>query len=108
MTAGSPWVRPTSTNTHCSTTPRSTSRPAILSWHATPDWRCGLNTSTAVEEIVHDPTTVIDGLWRPIAEGQVHRRSNGLALTHRLMQLPAVSRRAERLVGPMRGLLIDG
>jgi len=61
-----------------------------------------------VEEIDHDPTTVIDGLWRPIAEEQVHRRSNGLALTHRLMQLPAVSRRAERLVGPMRGLLIDG
>jgi putative transposase len=59
-------------------------------------------------EIDHDPTTVIDGLWRPIAEEQVHRRSNGLALTHRLMQLPAVSRRAERLVRPMRGLLIDG
>lgn len=35
-------------------------------------------------------------------------RSNGLALTHRLMQLPAVSRRAERLVGPRRCLLIDG
>jgi phosphatidylserine/phosphatidylglycerophosphate/cardiolipin synthase-like enzyme len=61
-----------------------------------------------VEQIDHDPTTVIDGLWRPIAEEQVHRRSNGLALTHRLMQLPAVSRHAERLVGPMRGLLIDG
>ena len=61
-----------------------------------------------VEEIDRDPTTVIDRLWRPIAEEQVHRRSDGLALTHRLMQLPAVSRRAERLVGPMRGLLIDG
>ena len=61
-----------------------------------------------VEEIDHDPTTVIDRLWRPIAEEQLHRRRNGLALTHRLMQLPAVSRRAERLVGPMRGLLIDG
>lgn len=62
----------------------------------------------AVEEIDHDPTTVIDGLSRPIAEEQVHRRSSGLVLTHRLMQLPAASRRAERLVGPMRGLLIDG
>jgi len=61
-----------------------------------------------VEEIDHDPTTVIDRLWRPIAEEQLHHQRNGLALTHRLMQLPAVSRRAERLVGPMRGLLIDG
>jgi hypothetical protein len=51
---------------------------------------------------------VVDRLWRPIAEEQLHRRRNGLALTHRLMQLPAVSRRSERLVGPMRGLLIDG
>jgi phosphatidylserine/phosphatidylglycerophosphate/cardiolipin synthase-like enzyme len=61
-----------------------------------------------VEEIDRDPTAVIDRLWRPIAEEQLHRRRNGLALTHRLMQLPAVSRRAKRLVGPMRGLLIDG
>jgi hypothetical protein len=61
-----------------------------------------------VEEIDHDPTTVVDRLWRPIAEEQFYRRRSGLALTHRLMQLPAVSRRAERLVGPMRGLLIDG
>jgi phosphatidylserine/phosphatidylglycerophosphate/cardiolipin synthase-like enzyme len=62
----------------------------------------------AVEEIGHDPTTVIDGLWRPIAEEQLHHQRSGIALTHRLMQLPAVSRHAERLVGPMRGLLIDG
>jgi phosphatidylserine/phosphatidylglycerophosphate/cardiolipin synthase-like enzyme len=62
----------------------------------------------AVEEIDDDPTTVIDGLWRPIAEEQLNHQRNGLALTHRLMQLPAVSRHAERLVGPMRGLLIDG
>ncbi|MDT5052079.1 MAG: hypothetical protein QOF66_445 [Mycobacterium sp.] len=62
----------------------------------------------AVKEIDHEPTTVIDGLWRPIAEKQLHHQTSGLALTHRLMQLPAVSRRAERLVGPIRGLLIDG
>ena len=61
-----------------------------------------------LEEIDHDPTAVIDGLWRPIAEEQLHHQRSGLALTHRLMQLPAVSRHAERLVGPMRGLLIDG
>jgi phosphatidylserine/phosphatidylglycerophosphate/cardiolipin synthase-like enzyme len=62
----------------------------------------------AVEEIHHDPTDVIDHLWRPIAEEQLHQQRSGLALTHRLMKLPAVSRRAERLIGPMRGLLIDG
>ena len=62
----------------------------------------------AVEEIDRDPTTVIDDLWGPIAEEQLHNRKCGLALTHRLMELPAVSRRTERLVGPLRGLLIDG
>ena len=29
------------------------------------------------------------------------------ALTHRLIRLPAVSRRSKRLIGPMRGLLVD-
>lgn len=49
-----------------------------------------------VEEIDHDPTTVIDRLWRPIAEEQLHRRRNGLALAHRLMQLPAHARPTHR------------
>ena len=61
-----------------------------------------------IEQIDHDPTTVIDEAWRPIAEEQLRHQRNGVALTHRLMQLPADSRRAERLVGPLRGLLIDG
>ena len=61
-----------------------------------------------VEDVGDDPSTVIDQLWRPIAEAQLHHQKSGFPLTHRLMQLPAVSRRAERLVGPMRGLLIDG
>ena len=69
-------------------------------------WAEHLNLT--VEQIDHDPTTVIDEAWRPIAEEQLRQQRNGVALTHRLMQLPAVSRRAERLVGPMRGLLIDG
>jgi phosphatidylserine/phosphatidylglycerophosphate/cardiolipin synthase-like enzyme len=69
-------------------------------------WAEHLNLT--VEQIDHNPTTVIDGVWRPIAEEQLRHQRNGVALTHRLMQLPAVSRRAERLVGPMRGLLIDG
>jgi hypothetical protein len=69
-------------------------------------WAEHLNRT--VEEIDYSPTTVIDRLWRPIAEEQLHKQSFGRALTHRLMELPAVSRRSERLIGPMRGLLIDG
>jgi phosphatidylserine/phosphatidylglycerophosphate/cardiolipin synthase-like enzyme len=55
-----------------------------------------------------DPHAVIDDLWKPIAEDQLRRHSAGEPLTHRLMRLPAVSRRTRRLVGPMRGMLVDG
>jgi phosphatidylserine/phosphatidylglycerophosphate/cardiolipin synthase-like enzyme len=55
-----------------------------------------------------DPHVVIDELWKPIAEDQLRRHSTGQPLTHRLMRLPAVSRRSARLAGPMRGMLVDG
>jgi phosphatidylserine/phosphatidylglycerophosphate/cardiolipin synthase-like enzyme len=42
---------------------------------------------------------VVDRLWRPFAEGSAR---------HRLTLLPGVSRRAGRLQGPLRGLLVDG
>jgi hypothetical protein len=29
-------------------------------------------------------------------------------MTHHLLQLPGVSRRAERLRGPLQGLVVDG
>jgi phosphatidylserine/phosphatidylglycerophosphate/cardiolipin synthase-like enzyme len=61
-----------------------------------------------VERVDGDPTVVVDELWRPIAQEQLRRRRAGLPRTHRLMELPAVSRRAKRLIGPMRGLLVDG
>ena len=61
-----------------------------------------------VEEIEGDPAALIDALWRPIAEEQLARRKAGIAQTHRLMQLAAVSRRSKRLVGPLKGLLVDG
>ena len=61
-----------------------------------------------VEQVAGDPTIVIDRLWRPIAREQLRLHRAGLARTHRLMELPAVSRRAKRLIGPMRGLLVDG
>ena len=60
-----------------------------------------------LEDVSGDPTTVVDELWRPIADEQLRRRDEGQPLTHRLIRLPAVSRRSKRLIGPMRGLLVD-
>jgi phosphatidylserine/phosphatidylglycerophosphate/cardiolipin synthase-like enzyme len=60
------------------------------------------------KEIDGDPTEVIDSLWRPLAEEQLERRRRGAPLTHRLVRLPHVSRRSERLRGPINGLLVDG
>ncbi|MDT7727831.1 MAG: hypothetical protein QOI21_4407 [Actinomycetota bacterium] len=50
-------------------------------------------------EVGGDPAKVVDELWRPIAE---QGRPNRVTL------LPSVSRRAGRLQGPLRGLLVDG
>ncbi len=55
-----------------------------------------------------DPCAVIDRHWRPTAVEEHERRQAGAAPAHRLSLLPAVSRRAERLAGPLRGLLVDG
>jgi phosphatidylserine/phosphatidylglycerophosphate/cardiolipin synthase-like enzyme len=60
-----------------------------------------------VSEISGDPASVIDDVWKPIADEQLARRESGAPLTHRLIRLPAVSRRSKRLIGPMRGLLVD-
>jgi len=60
-----------------------------------------------VERIAGHPTTVIDEVWKPIAGEQLERREAREPLTHRLIRLPAVSRRSKRLIGPMRGLLVD-
>ncbi|MBS1870779.1 MAG: phospholipase [Actinobacteria bacterium] len=61
-----------------------------------------------LEQVAGDPARTIDEHWRPIAQEQLRRHRAGLPRTHRLMELPAVSRRTKRLVGPMRGLLVDG
>jgi phosphatidylserine/phosphatidylglycerophosphate/cardiolipin synthase-like enzyme len=61
-----------------------------------------------VPEISGDPADVVDGMWRPVAEEQARRGRAGIPPTHRLTLLPGVSRRAGRLVGPIRGLLVDG
>ncbi|HEU4701220.1 MAG TPA: phospholipase D family protein [Conexibacter sp.] len=61
-----------------------------------------------VEQVSGSPARVVDELWRPIAQDQLRLHRAELPRTHRLMELPAVSRRTKRLIGPMRGLLVDG
>jgi phosphatidylserine/phosphatidylglycerophosphate/cardiolipin synthase-like enzyme len=62
----------------------------------------------SVEEISGEPARVIDEVWRPIAGEQLERRRRGEPLTHRLLELPGVSRRSMALLGPVHGLLVDG
>jgi phosphatidylserine/phosphatidylglycerophosphate/cardiolipin synthase-like enzyme len=59
------------------------------------------------DEVSGDATQVIDELWRP-AEEQRRRHGAGEPPTHRLSQLPHLSRRTRRLMGPLSGLLVDG
>jgi phosphatidylserine/phosphatidylglycerophosphate/cardiolipin synthase-like enzyme len=60
------------------------------------------------DELQGDPAEIIDSRWRPVADEQLQRRQKGLALTHRLLRLPGVSRRSDALRGPLNGLLVDG
>ena len=50
----------------------------------------------------------VDRHWRPIASDQLARSRAGRPATHRLIELPGVSKRAARLAGPLQGLLDDG
>ncbi|HEY0638354.1 MAG TPA: phospholipase D family protein [Pseudonocardiaceae bacterium] len=61
-----------------------------------------------IADIDGDPAEVVDRCWRPVADEQARRESAGHRRTHRLSMLPGVSRRSERLAGPLRGLLVDG
>ena len=69
-------------------------------------WAEHLERST--DDVSGDPTELVDRVWRPIADEQLERQSKGLPLTHRLMRLEHVSRRSDRLRGPLQGLLVDG
>ena len=60
------------------------------------------------DDVDGDPAQVIDDLWHPISKEQLTRRQAGEPLTHRLVRLPHISRRSERLLGPLQGLLVDG
>ena len=51
---------------------------------------------------------LVDDHWRPIASEQLRRLRAGAPPTHRLLELPGVSRRSRRLLGPLTGLLDDG
>jgi phosphatidylserine/phosphatidylglycerophosphate/cardiolipin synthase-like enzyme len=61
-----------------------------------------------LDDVAGDPRQVIDELWRPIATEQLKRRACGDKPTHRLQELPGVSRRSMALLGPVQGLLVDG
>lgn len=54
------------------------------------------------------PSSVVDSLWRPIADEQLRRLRSGAPPTHRLLALPGVSKRSRRLLGPLVGLVDDG
>jgi phosphatidylserine/phosphatidylglycerophosphate/cardiolipin synthase-like enzyme len=62
----------------------------------------------SVQEVSGEPAKVVDALWRPIAAEQLERRNHGQPLTHRLRELPGVSRRSMPLLGPLHSLLVDG
>lgn len=66
------------------------------------------HTQHPVDELTGDPTLVIEEVWRATAEEQSHRIEAGLPRTHRLSLLANVSRRSDRLQGPVRGLVVDG
>jgi phosphatidylserine/phosphatidylglycerophosphate/cardiolipin synthase-like enzyme len=61
-----------------------------------------------IEQVSDDPTRVVDELWMPIAREQLERRRRGEKPTHRLLELPGVSRRSMAAFGPLQGLLVDG
>jgi phosphatidylserine/phosphatidylglycerophosphate/cardiolipin synthase-like enzyme len=62
--------------------------------------------ATRIAEL--EPHKVIDTMWRPTADEQLHRGRGGALPTHRLLTLPGISRRSSRLLGPLVGLLDDG
>jgi len=61
-----------------------------------------------VEEVSGDSTALVDGVWRPLAEEQRRRMQGGQPLTHRLRELPGVSKRSMALLGPLDSLVVDG
>ena len=59
-------------------------------------------------EVDGDPTRVVDELWRPIAAEQLAHLEQHRPLSHRLVMLPGVSRRARRISGVVKSRVYDG
>jgi phosphatidylserine/phosphatidylglycerophosphate/cardiolipin synthase-like enzyme len=60
-----------------------------------------------VDDVSGSPAAVVDALWRPIAREQREREQSGAPRTHRLLELPGVSRRTKRLLGPLDAMIVD-
>lgn len=54
-----------------------------------------------------DARELVDEHWIPVAHDQLHRERDGREATHRLVELPGVSRRSRRLLGPLTGIVDD-
>ena len=63
---------------------------------------------TSIDEVRGDPTAIIEERWKPIAEEQLRLREANRPTTHRLVELPGVSKRSKRLIGPIQNLFVDG
>ncbi len=55
-----------------------------------------------------DPIEAIERYWKPISTEQSERHNAGRPLTHRLARLQHLSKRSDRFLGPLNGLLVDG
>ena len=60
-----------------------------------------------VDDLQDDPSLIVDEHWKRLAVEQEKRRRAGQALTHRLVRLPHVSKRSERLLGPLQSFIVD-
>jgi phosphatidylserine/phosphatidylglycerophosphate/cardiolipin synthase-like enzyme len=60
------------------------------------------------DDATGDPTRLVDEAWQPIASEQLERRRHARPMTHHLVELPGVSRRSRRLIGPLDALVVDG
>jgi phosphatidylserine/phosphatidylglycerophosphate/cardiolipin synthase-like enzyme len=60
------------------------------------------------DEVSGSAAEVVDALWRPTAVEQRRRLEQGRPATHRLLELPGVSRRSAAVLGPLQGFLVDG
>ena len=60
------------------------------------------------DDVDGDPATIVDDVWRPLAEEELARRRRDGYSERRLALLPHVSRRAQAVWGPINGLVVDG